>query len=86
MFPMLIPKKGGFENIKDFRPISSIDSLYKLQVKILVNKLQKVIGKVIFKFLNAFVKVRQIFTLLANEAIDLRAKSLRSGCDLYVGH
>lgn len=86
MFPMLIPKKGGVENIKDFRPKSLIDSLYKLQVKILVNKLQKVIGKVIFKFLNAFVKVRQIFTLLANEAIDLRAKSLRSGCDLYVGH
>lgn len=55
-------------------------------MKILVNKLQKVIGKVIFKFLNAFVKVRQIFTLLANEAIDLRVKSLRSGCDLYVGH
>lgn len=86
MFPMLFPKKGGVENIKDFRPKSLIDSLYKLQVKILVNKLQKVIGKVIFKFLNAFVKVRQIFTLLANEAIDLRAKSLRSGCDLYVGH
>ena len=41
-----IPKNGSKEDIKDFRPINLIGGFYKFLVKILANRLKKVIGKV----------------------------------------
>ena len=41
-----IPKNGSKEDIKDFRPIYLIGGFYKFLVKILANRLKKVIGKV----------------------------------------
>ena len=71
-FLVLIPKKGGAEDLKDFRPISLMGSLYKLFAKVLANKLKKVVGKIDSKSQNAFVEERQILdaSLIANEAID----------------
>ena len=71
-FLVLIPKKGGAEDLKDFRPISLVGSLYKLFAKVLANKLKKVVGKIDSKSQNAFVEERQILdaSLIANEAID----------------
>ena len=50
-----ILKKVGTEDLKDFRPISLIGSLYKVLVKVLANRLTMVRGKVISKSQNVFV-------------------------------
>ena len=62
-FPMLIPKKGVVEDLKDFRPISMVGSLYKL-AKVLANGLKKVVGKVVSLSQNAFVERRKVWMLL----------------------
>ena len=69
---MSIPKKGGVEDLKDFRPISLVGSLYKWLAKVLANRLKRVLPKVISKAQNAFVEGRQILdaVLIANEALD----------------
>lgn len=41
-FLVLIPKKKGDVNLKDFRSISLVGSLYKWMTKVLVNRLKKV--------------------------------------------
>ena len=71
-FLVLIPKKGGAENLGDFKPISLLGGLYKLLAKVLANKLKKVVGKVVSPAQNAFVMGRQILdaSLIANEVID----------------
>ena len=53
-----------------------VQGLYKLLAKALVNKLKRVIGKVVSNFQHAFVERRQILNvaLITNEAIDSRLK------------
>ena len=65
-FLFLIPKKGDAENLKDFRPISLLGSLYK------IFRLKRAVGKVVSEAQNAFVEGRQITkaSLIANELID----------------
>ena len=79
-FLVLVPK-GGAEELKDFRSISLVGSLYKLLAKVLGNRLKKMMGKVVSKHQNAFVEGRQILdaVLIANEAIDAMLKSNRVG-------
>ncbi|KAJ9686325.1 hypothetical protein PVL29_015292 [Vitis rotundifolia] len=71
-FLVLLPKKGGAEDLGDFRPISLLGGLYKLLAKVLANRIKKVVGKVISSDQNAFVQERQILdaSLIANEVID----------------
>ena len=54
-FLVLVPKKGGVEDLKDFRPISLVGNLYKLLANVLANRIKKVMGKVISESQNAFV-------------------------------
>ena len=71
-FLVLLPKKGGAEDLGDYRPISLLGGLYKLLAKVLANRLKKVIGNVVSSDQNAFIKGRQILdaSLIANEVID----------------
>ena len=71
-FLVLLSKKGGAEDLGDYRPISLLGGLYKLLAKVLANRLKKVIGKVVSSDQNAFIKGRQILdaSLIANEVID----------------
>ena len=50
MFIALVPKKGGVENLKDFRPIILVRGLYKLPARVLANRLKKVMGNIVSDF------------------------------------
>ena len=59
-FLTLIPKKSDAVNIKDFRPISLVGSVYKLLSKALANRLRVVLDSLISETQNSFVGGRQI--------------------------
>ena len=80
-FLILILKKGGVEDLKDFRPISLVDSMYKLIAKVLANKLKKVMKGLVNMAQNAFIEGRQILdaSLIGNEVIDSILKKKERG-------
>ncbi|XP_075645160.1 uncharacterized protein LOC142616177 [Castanea sativa] len=77
LFLTLIPKKCSAVNIKDFRPISLVGSVYKLLSKVLANRMRRVLDNLISETRNSFVGGRQILdsVLVANECLDSRLKS-----------
>ena len=76
-FLCLIPKKINAINIKDYRLISLVGSLYKLLPKVLAHRLRCVLDKLISNSQNSFVGGRQILDsiLIANECLDNRLKN-----------
>ena len=64
-FLVLIPKKGGVEDLKDFRPISLVGALYKLLAKVyvllliqsLIQKRKKLLAKVLANRIEVVGKV-----------------------------
>lgn len=70
-FLSLIPKKPVVEEIKDFRPIGLLNSVYKMISEVLARRLKRVLPTLISHQQSAFLKGRQILgsALLANECI-----------------
>lgn len=78
-FLVLISKCKVAQDLRDFKPINLVRSLYKLLVKVLANILKRVANKLVSKVQDAFVESRQILddALIANE-IDFIAKKKES--------
>ncbi|KAJ9565877.1 hypothetical protein OSB04_001843 [Centaurea solstitialis] len=85
-FLTLIPKSENPFGLNDFRPISLIGILYKILLKVLAERLKRVIGGVISYEQSAFIKGRCILdgVLIANETVDFLKKSKRKGAILKV--
>ncbi|WMV46111.1 hypothetical protein MTR67_039496 [Solanum verrucosum] len=80
-FIALIPKKKGANELRDYRPISLIGSIYKILSKVLTERLKVVIDRLVDSQQMAFIKGRQIMdaVLIANEAVDSRIKQKKPG-------
>ncbi|RVW28259.1 hypothetical protein CK203_083684 [Vitis vinifera] len=76
-FLILIPKKRGAKDLKDFRPINLVGGLYKLLAKVLANRLKTVVEKVVSDTQHAFSQGRHILNamLIASEAVNSRTPS-----------
>jgi hypothetical protein len=55
-FIALIPKKVGAVEVKDFCPISLVSGIYKIIMKVLVNRLKIVMENITSKTQNAFIR------------------------------
>ena len=78
---VMIPKKGDVVDLKDFRPISLVGSLYKLLAKVLANRLKQVMGSLVNKAQNAFAVGKRFLdaSLIANEVVDSMVKKKEKG-------
>ncbi|CAN1147980.1 Transposon TX1 uncharacterized 149 kDa protein [Linum perenne] len=67
----LIPKKSNAESIKDYRPISCCNTIYKALSKVLANRLCKVLPDLVSPSQTAFIKGRAISdnVILAHELL-----------------
>ena len=77
----MIPKKGGAEELEDFRQISLVGGLYKLLAKVLANRLKLVVGEVVSENQDAFIQGKQVLdaVLISSEAVDSRLKNNNPG-------
>ena len=77
----LIPKKKVATEIRDYRPISMVGSIYKLTAKILSKRLREALPALIGEAQTAFIKGRQILdgALIANETVQWLKRKKKPG-------
>lgn len=83
----LIPKKLEAKEMKDYRPISCCNVLYKLISKILANRLKNILPKCITWNQSAFIKERLLMenALLASELVkDYHKDSISPRCAMKI--
>lgn len=75
-FIVLIPKKLGAVELRDFTPINLIGGVCKIISKFLTERLKTMIEKLVDEHQMAFLRGRQIMdaSLLANKLVDSRVK------------
>lgn len=80
-FIALISKKKGAKELRDFRPISLIGSIYKLFSKVPSKRLKGVMSKLVNSQQMTFLKGRQIMDVVfvANEVVESRLKQNKPG-------
>lgn len=80
-FIALIPKKKAAKEMKDFRPISLLSSVYKIIAKMLSMQLKKILKNIISPLQRAFIEGRKFLdgVFIVNECIEDRHLSGRSG-------
>ncbi|KAK3187885.1 hypothetical protein Dsin_027446 [Dipteronia sinensis] len=71
-FVTLIPKMLNSKSLSEYRPISLVNTLYKVLAKVLSNRMRKVVNEVIGETQIAFVAGLQIIDsfVVANEVIN----------------
>ncbi|KAK3217752.1 hypothetical protein Dsin_011722 [Dipteronia sinensis] len=84
-FIALIPKVGKPENMGDFRPISLIESMYKVLAKVLANGIKKVMNSVISESQMAFV-LGLSCVLKKATSLDLIKGETFNGSDIQISH
>jgi Reverse transcriptase (RNA-dependent DNA polymerase) len=57
---VLIHKKGDKENLVNYRPLTMLNSDYKMVAKVLANRLQKVVSELVDESQIGFIKERRI--------------------------
>ena len=80
---LLIPKVNDPQNLNEYRPISLIDSIYKIVAKVLVRRMKEVLPLIIDERQTAFIEGRHLLrsTLIANEVI--HAKRSNKPCLVF---
>lgn len=83
----LIPKKNEAQEMKDYRPISCCNVLYKVLSKILANRLKRILPSSITPNQSAFIKDRLMLEnqLLASEIVkDYHKDSISARCAINI--
>lgn len=70
--PDFSPQKKNAKQISDFRPMSLVESVYKILPKVLTNHLSKILNSIIGENQQVFVQGRQITDaiIMTNQIVD----------------